>query len=148
MANSMTRSAASAGLSPRYSSSSESRVSASLSACSRSSSRQMGANFVGGKHAPHFRDELRQLSREGRPVTGGAGEIHQFLADRIVERGLEPIALPDASRRFALLDPNLMELGRSHRLSLAAVGLDEGQIISRAERDGNEWFRPAPPFPR
>ena len=105
-------------------------------------SRKMGANFIGRKQSPHFGDESRKLPGEGRMVTGDAGEIHQFLADRIVERGLEPLALSYASRRFALLDPNLMALGRSHRLALAAVGLSERQIISRAERDGNDWFRP------
>ena len=58
------------------------------------------------------------------------------------------ITLSYASRRFALLDPNLLALGRSHRLALAAVGLSERQIISRAERDGNDWSRPASLFPR
>ena len=148
VANSITRSAASAGLSSGNSSSSVSRVSASLSARSRSSR----ARWVRISSAENSRrtseTNSRKLPGEGRMVTGGAGEIHQFLADRIVERGLEPIALSYASRRFALLDPNLMALGRSHRLALAAVGLSERQIISRAERDGNDWFRPASLFPR
>ena len=85
-------------------------------------SRKMGANFIGRKQSPHFGDEPRKLPGESRMVAGGAGEIHQFLADRIVERGLEPIALSYASRRFALLDPNLMEFGRSHRLALGQSG--------------------------
>ena len=84
--------------------------------------RKMGANFVGRKQSPHFGDESRKLPGEGRMITGGAREIHQFLADRIVERGLAPIALSYASRGFALLDPNLMVLCRSHRLALAAIG--------------------------
>jgi hypothetical protein len=58
-------------------------------------------------------------------VMGGAGEIHQFLSDRIVKRRLEPKALSDRSRRFALLDPNLMVFARIHRLALATIGLSE-----------------------
>src|SRR5271166_1082985 len=138
--NCRTRSAASAGLSSGNSSSSGFSVSFGLLAFE---SRKMGANFVGRKQSPHFGDESRKLPGEGRMVTGGAREIHQFLADRIVERGLEPIALSYASRRFALLDPNLMVFRRSHRLALAAVGLRVRRIISHAERDGNDLFRPA-----
>ena len=100
----------------------------------------MGTNFIGGKHAPHFGDKSGKLPGESRMVTGGAGEIHQFLADRVVERRLEPIALSDGSRRFALLDPNLMVFVRTHRLALAAIGLSELWIFSRAGRDGNGFF--------
>ena len=104
-------------------------------------SRKMGANFIGRKHTPHFGDKSGKLPGERWMVMGRAGEIHQFLADRVVERRLESIALPDGSRRFALLDPNLMVFARTHRLALAAIGLSERGIFSRAERDGNDFFR-------
>src|SRR5271166_5032567 len=78
-------------------------------------SRKLGANFIGRKHAPHCGDKSRKLPGEGRMVTGDAGEIHQFLADRVVERRLKPKALSDGPRRFALLDPNLMVFARTHR---------------------------------
>ena len=55
-------------------------------------SLKMGANFIGREEAPHFEDKSRKLPREGRMITSDAGEIHQFLTDRIVERRLEPKA--------------------------------------------------------
>ena len=78
-------------------------------------SLKMGANFIGRKEAPHFEDKSRKLPREGRMITSDAGEIHQFLTDHIVERRLEPKALSDGPRRFALLDPNLMVFAHSRR---------------------------------
>jgi hypothetical protein len=55
-------------------------------------------------------------------VTGDAGEIHQFLADCVVERRLKPKALSDGPRRVTLLDPNLMVFARTHRwFSLQSV---------------------------
>src|SRR5208337_1247764 len=107
--------------------------------------RKMVTNFIGGKHAPHFGDKSGKLLGERWMVMGRAGEIHQFLADRVLERRLESIALPDGSRRFALLDPNLMVFVRTHGLALAAIGLSEHWIFSRAERHGNGFFRRAGP---
>ena len=86
-------------------------------------SREMAANFIGRKHTPHFEDKSRQLPGESRMLSGGAGEIHQFLSYRIVKRRLEPKARSDGSSRFALLDPNLMMIARTHRLALAAIRL-------------------------
>ena len=88
-------------------------------------SRKLGANFISRIHTPHFGDKSGKLPGERWMVMGRAGEIHQFLADRVVERRLESIALPDGSRRFALLDPNLMVFVRTHGLALAAIGLSE-----------------------
>ena len=85
----------------------------------------MGANFIGRKHTPHFGDKSRKLPGESWMVMRGAGEIHQFLSDRIVKRRLEPKALSDGSRRFALLDPNVMLFARTHRLALATTRLSE-----------------------
>ncbi len=51
-------------------------------------SRKMVANVIGRKHTPHFGDKSGKFAGEGRVVTGGAGEIHQFLVERIVERRL------------------------------------------------------------
>ena len=79
-------------------------------------SREMAAYFIGRKHTPHFRDKSRKLPGESRMLRGGAGEIHQFLSDRIVKRRLKPKALSDGSSRFALLDPNLMMIARTHSL--------------------------------
>jgi hypothetical protein len=104
-------------------------------------SRKLGANFISRIHTPHFGDKSGKLPGERWMVMGRAGEIHQFLADRVVERRLESIALPDGSRRFALLDPNLMVFVRTHGLALAAIGLSERWIFSRAERHGNGFFR-------
>ena len=115
MSNCLTRSAVPAGLSSRTSYSSGSRVLGVFLGLFAFESLKMGANFIGRKQAPHFGDKSRKLPGEGRMVTGSAGEIHQFLADRIVERRLEPKALSDGPRRFALLDPNLMVFARTHR---------------------------------
>ena len=104
-------------------------------------SRKLGANFISRIHTPHFGDKSGKLPGERWMVMGRAGEIHQFLADRVVERRLESIALPDGSRRFALLDPNLMVFVRTHGLALAAIGLSERWIFSRAERHDNGFFR-------
>jgi hypothetical protein len=52
-------------------------------------SRKLGANFIGRKHTPHFGDKSGKLPGERWMVMGRAGEIHQFLADRVVERRLE-----------------------------------------------------------
>ncbi len=71
-------------------------------------SREMGANFIGRKHTPHFGDKSRKLPGESRMAMGGAGEIYQLLSDRMVKRRLESEARSDGSSRFALLDPNLM----------------------------------------
>src|SRR5208283_3641661 len=90
-------------------------------------------------------DKSGKLPGDRWMVMGHAGEIHQFLADRVVERRLESIALPDGSRRFALLDPNLMVFVRTHGLALAAIGSSERWIFSRAERHGNGFFRQAFP---
>ena len=76
---------------------------------------KMGANFIGRKHGPRFGDKSRELPGEGRMVAGGAGEIPQFLANRVVERRLKSKALSDGPRRFALLDPNLIVFARTHR---------------------------------
>ncbi len=105
--------------------------------------RKLGAIFIGRKHTPHFGDKSGKLPGERWMVMGRAGEIHQFLADRVVERRLESIALPDGSRRFALLDPNLMVFVRTHGLALAAIGLSERWIFSRAERHSNGFLRQA-----
>ncbi len=104
-------------------------------------SRKLGANFIGRIHTPHFGDKSGKLPGERWMVMGRASESHQFLADRVVERRLESIALPDGSRRFALLDPNLMVFVRTHGLALAAIGLRECWIFSLAERHGNGFFR-------
>ena len=79
-------------------------------------SREMAANFIGRKHPPHFGNKSRKLPGESRTLSGGAGEIHQFLSDRIVKRRLKSKALSDGSSRFALLDPDLMMIGRTHSL--------------------------------
>jgi hypothetical protein len=80
-------------------------------------SREMAANFIGRKHMPHFGDKSRKLPGERRMLGGGAGEVHQFLSDRIVERRLKPKALSDGSSRFALLDPNLMMIDHTQACS-------------------------------
>jgi hypothetical protein len=79
-------------------------------------SREMAANFIGRKHTSHFGNKSRKLPGESRTLGGGADEIHQFLSDRIVKRRLKPKALSDGSSRFALLDPNLMMIARTHSL--------------------------------
>jgi hypothetical protein len=80
-------------------------------------SREMAADFIGRKHTSYFRDKSRKLPGESRMLRGGAGEVHQFLSDRIVKRRLKPKALSDGSSRFALLDPNLMMSARTHEPS-------------------------------
>ena len=125
VANCLMRSAALAELSYWNSSSSVSRFSASLAICSRSSSREMAADLIGRKHTSYFRDKSRKLPGESRMLRGGAGEVHQFLSDRIVKRRLKPKALSDGSTRFALLDPNLMMIARTHELALATIRLSE-----------------------
>ena len=77
-------------------------------------SRKLGTNFFARKHQPHFGDKSGKLAGESRMVTGGAGEIHRFLADCLVERRLKPKALSDGPRRFASLDPNLMVFASTH----------------------------------
>ena len=102
-------------------------------------SGKLGMNFFGRKHPPHFGDKSGKLAGESRVVMGGAGEIHQFLSDRIVKRRLEPIALSDGLRRLALLDPNLMEFARIHRLAPVTIGLSEhGNIFPRGA-EPSDW---------
>jgi hypothetical protein len=92
-------------------------------------SLKMGANFIGRKEAPHFEDKSRKLPREGRMITSDAGEIHQFLTDRIVERRLEPKAdRRRASRRTPCRFARSARSGPS-----VALGRDGTESVDRPQ---------------
>jgi hypothetical protein len=73
------------------------------------SARDVAGKLVLVKRPPEASQESRKFSREGRIIASRVGEVHQLLANQVIECTLRAEASFDGFCCLALLDPNLLE---------------------------------------
>ena len=85
-----------------------------------------------------FTEHIDLIDYEGQCLlTVVDAELHDFLDDFFVDRGVEPQVVfpPDAPKRYQLLFAHATPISEVHRL-LSQIGTDEIQRIARINSGG------------